>query len=302
MPKLTAAKLIGRLPAGVLTLLLFAAAAPAQYPQLPLGNEPPAGDQPLAAPSFGAAEVGGPEASNRNAAPIDRGPALGGPAISAPSLDGPTMGGPATGGPTLPQRGRSPADPSTFAAPDRAETDDAAAEELAAPDAERASQTTARQEVTVLQPTGAYAGATWLPDANLQAGGWMREIDVPPGLIDCTCEGQLPGPRRPVWRSLNKPTSPQIDPRCVVCVKEPYLDYETVTEEHRVVIHRCFESSEPFKHRGCEAGHCYEAKGTTTLRKLHTCEAKVPVKYLKPVVRYRDVYYYIPCKEDQGAM
>lgn len=289
MLTITPSRALPRTGVAVLSVLLFSAASTAQFPQVPFGDQPAGGDRPF---------------EGSNVGPLNEGPAMPDPAGMGPGAADPSAMGPSAAGPAMPGPAAPGAGPSTFAAPGQPGN----TEELAAPRGDQAGagddadNDAGRQEVTVLQPTGAYSGATWLPDASLQAGGWMREIDVPPGLIDCTCGGQLPGPRCAVWRSLNKPTDPRIDPRCVVCVKEPYLDYETVTEEHRVIIHRCFESSEPFKHRGCEAGHCYEAKGTTTLRKLHTCEAKVPVKYLKPVVRHRDVYYYIPCKEDQVTM
>ncbi|MEM8865286.1 MAG: hypothetical protein AAGF31_07020 [Planctomycetota bacterium] len=189
--------------------------------------------------------------------------------------------------------------PSTYGQPElQTPASEPASEEIAPPGGDSPTATS----VTAAQPVGSYDGQThtWLPNCNLQSSGWMQELEVPAGLIDCTCNGKAPGPRYRVWRSFVKPTDPSIDPRCVVCVKEPCLDYETVEEEYRVVIHRCFESTEPFKHTGCEGGHCYEAKGTTKLRKLHPCEAKVPVKYQKPVVRYRDVYYYIQCDCDEA--
>lgn len=187
----------------------------------------------------------------------------------------------------------------TFGAPTPADepakeaAGESSAEELEAPEPRA-------KRVTVAQPVATYdtRTGTWLPDASDQASGWLPELEVPSNLIDCTCDGQLPGPRCRVWRSFVKPSDPSLNPRCVVCVKEPYLDYETVEEELHVVLQRCFETSEPFKHKGCEGGHWYEAKGTTKLRKLHSCEAKAPVKYLKPVVRYRDVYYYIQCGDE----
>lgn len=135
----------------------------------------------------------------------------------------------------------------------------------------------------------------WLPDYNQTSTSWMRELEPPAGLIECTCDGVQPGPRVRVWRSLVKPTDPSIDQRCVACVKEPCLGYETVEEEYRAVLYRCFESTEPFKRGGCEAGQWFEETGDKRIRKLHPCEIKVPVKYQKPVVKYRDVYYYIRC-------
>ena len=147
------------------------------------------------------------------------------------------------------------------------------------------------------QPVATYDTRTggWLPDCNATSSGWMPEIEPPAGLIDCTCDGQARGPRCRLWRSYVKPADPSVDQRCVVCVKEPCIGYETIEEEERAVIYRCFQSSEPFRRHGCEGGQWYEEKGAKRIRKLHPCEIKVPIKYQKPVVKYRDVYYYIQC-------
>lgn len=169
-------------------------------------------------------------------------------------------------------------------------------EELATPASSATDAGAATQAVATYDTTT----GTWLPTKDEYTTGWMPELEIPPALIDCTCNGKLPGPRCRVWRSYAKPTDPSINQRCLVCVKEPYLAFDTVEEKLHVVINRCFETTEPFKHEGCEGGHWYQAKGSTKLRKLHPCDATVPVKYLKPVVRYRDVYYYIEC-DKSGA-
>lgn len=218
----------------------------------------------------------------------------------APMLDGMFgAGAPAPAAPPAAAPAATP--PSTFATPGLAapQPEAAGSEEIATPASEPADASSAKR-VTVAQPIASYdsRSGTWLPDRADRVSGWLPEIEVPSQLIDCTCNGQIPGPRCRVWRSFVKPTDPSLDPRCVVCVKEPYLDYQTVTEDLHVVIHRCFETSEPFNHKRCEGGQCLEAKGTTTLRKLHPCEAKVPVKYLKPIIRYRDVFYYIQCCDE----
>jgi len=159
-----------------------------------------------------------------------------------------------------------------------------------------ATPVSAAQPIASPEPVATYdtRTGTWLPDCNSQPGGWQRELEIPPHLIDCSCDGATRAGCR-IWRSFVKPTDPSVDQKCVACVKEPCLSYETVDETLRAVVHRCFETSEPFKHHGCEAGAWFEAKGTKRVRKLHPCEVKVPVRYQKPVITYRDVYYYIQC-------
>ena len=146
------------------------------------------------------------------------------------------------------------------------------------------------------QPVATYdtRTGTWLPDCDSQPGGWQPELEIPANLIDCSCDGATRSGCR-IWRSFVKPTDPAVDQKCVACVKEPCLSYEPVEETLRAVVYRCFETSEPFKHHGCEAGSWFEAKGTKRIRKLQPCEVKVPIKYRKPVITYRNVYYYIQC-------
>ncbi|MEM6329810.1 MAG: hypothetical protein AAF790_06130, partial [Planctomycetota bacterium] len=161
-------------------------------------------------------------------------------------------------------------------------------------DADSAERVTAKYAA---QPVATYDQRTggWLPSCDATSSAWMPEIEPPPAYINCACDGQAPGPRCRLWRSYAKPMDPTIDQRCVVCVKEPCIGYETVEVEERAVLYRCFESSEPFRRGGCEGGQCYEEKGSKRLRKLHPCEIRVPLKYERPVVKYRDVYYYIQC-------
>ena len=46
----------------------------------------------------------------------------------------------------------------------------------------------------------------------------------------------------------------------------------------------------------CADGRCIETRGTKTVKQLHPCKARVKLFYWKPVVEYRDVYYYINCE------
>lgn len=140
-----------------------------------------------------------------------------------------------------------------------------------------------------------YATGSWLPARDQAASGWMRELAVPQQLIDCTCNGRVPGRACRIWRSYVKPTDPSVDQNCVACVKEPCMDYETVEEVQEAVVYRCFENEEPFEQEGCESGEWFHKKGTKRIRKLYPCKVKVPIKYQKPVVTYRDVWYYIQC-------
>lgn len=145
----------------------------------------------------------------------------------------------------------------------------------------------------------------WLPVEGSEPQGWLAELQVPENLLNCKCDGKVPGECCRVWRSFQKPTHPSIDQECVSCVKEPYLSYTKVHYTVDAVVEKCFESKQPFCDKGCEDGRCIERRGTKTVRQLQPCTASVKLFYWKPIVKYRDVYYYIncePCHEGDQAI
>lgn len=136
----------------------------------------------------------------------------------------------------------------------------------------------------------------WLPVRGEEPFGWLEELAVPPGCLDCTCDGKSPGEACRVWRSFQKPTHPAIDQDCVVCVKEPVLGYVKEHYTTDAVVQKCFVSEKCFTDKECADGRCIETRGTKTVKQLHPCKARVKLFYWKPVVEYRDVYYYINCE------
>ncbi len=136
----------------------------------------------------------------------------------------------------------------------------------------------------------------WLPLGDDAPSGWLPELPIPPGCLDCTCDGKLPGKPCQLWRSFQRPTHPSIDQDCVACVKEPCLGYEKVHYTTEAVVQKCFVSEAPFKDKECADGRCIEKQGTKTVKQLHPCKTQVKLYYWKPIVEYRDVYYYISCE------
>ncbi|TWT85195.1 hypothetical protein Pla123a_00010 [Posidoniimonas polymericola] len=136
----------------------------------------------------------------------------------------------------------------------------------------------------------------WLPIRGQEPIGWLEELAVPPGCLDCTCDGKTPGEACKVWRSFQKPTHPDIAQDCVVCVKEPVLGYVKEHYTTDAVVQKCFVSEKEFTDKQCADGRCIETRGTKIVKQLHPCKAKVKLFYWKPVVEYRDVYYYINCE------
>lgn len=190
----------------------------------------------------------------------------------------------------------SEADGADEPAPTLADTDDD--REQDEPETTEADTAEAVKKITAYKQSVAefdYATGSWLPARDQASQGWQSELQVPQQLIDCNCDGRVPGRACRVWRSYVKPTDPSVDQKCVACVKEPCIDYETVEEMQQAVVYRCFETEEPFVQEGCESGEWFHKKGTKRLRKLYPCKVKVPIKYQKPVVSYRDVWYYIQC-------
>jgi hypothetical protein len=183
-------------------------------------------------------------------------------------------------------------DPSP-ARPDPAPGRGSLSEELTAPQGAAAQPTEQEasrlvQENTVENP--------WLPLCDDAPSGWLPELAIPPGCLDCTCDGKLPGKPCQVWRSFQRPTHPSIDPDCVACVKEPCLGYEKVHYTTEAVVQKCFVSEAPFKDKECADGRCIEKSGTKIVKQLHPCKTQVKLFYWKPIVEYRDVYYYISCE------
>lgn len=127
-------------------------------------------------------------------------------------------------------------------------------------------------------------------DGNLPVA--MPPLNIPSTALKCCQEDNL-GRTCEVDRYLNKPT--HLDPNCLVCVKEPYIDTETVKEQTEVVIQRCFEAKVPFKQDGCEDGTWYKKEGDKIIRRLRPCTTTVNLSYEKQVVKYRDVWYHVRC-------
>lgn len=208
----------------------------------------------------------------------------------------------------LPEMGRDPgptlADPSPSTRPGRQpEADADQPEELAVPDSAAATDPDPAEASRLVQYNASQN--PWLPTCDEELPGWLPELPVPPQCLDCKCDGATPGKACQVWRSFQKPTHPSIDQDCVVCVKEPCLGYEKVHHTVDAVVQKCFESQEKFCDRECADGRCIEKEGMKTVKQLHPCTAKVKLFYWKPVIKYRDVYYYIncePCYEGDTAV
>lgn len=135
----------------------------------------------------------------------------------------------------------------------------------------------------------------WIPYGPQTQRGRMAELPIPPQFLNCRCKGATPGAPCRVYRYFEKPTD--VDEKCLVCVKEPYLDCQPVEEKTEAVVYKCFETSEPFTDEGCEAGKWYKSSGSKQIRQLYPCNVAVVLRYKKPIVRYRDVWYYIDCRD-----
>lgn len=145
----------------------------------------------------------------------------------------------------------------------------------------------------------------WLPIGGEEPEGWMPELPIPPACLDCKCNGKLPGKPCQVWRSFQRPTHPSIDQECVICVKEPCLGYKKVHDTTEAVVQKCFISEQDYTDKECSDGRCIETRGTKIVKQLSPCKTQVKLFYWKPVVEYRDVYYYIncePCNEGDYAV
>ncbi|TWT32262.1 hypothetical protein KOR34_40240 [Posidoniimonas corsicana] len=223
-----------------------------------------------------------------------------GAALAQPLPPG-LMGGPEMGEPEVEQ----PDDLFTDPGPRGRGTDDSeggAVEELAAPaideqddsDLPSAAEPTEEEASRLVQYNSIQN--PWLPLCDDEPHGWIEELAVPPSCLDCTCHGKSPGEACKVWRSFQKPTHPDIDQDCVVCVKEPCLGYVKEHYTTDAVVQKCFVSEKCFTDKECADGRCIETRGTKTVKQLYPCKAKVKLYYLKPVVQYRDVYYYINCE------
>lgn len=175
---------------------------------------------------------------------------------------------------------------------------DGAPEELTPPEG-AANEPTEEQAQQVLGYNA--ANNPWLPVCTDQPQGWLPELPIPQQLLDCKCDGVSPGRPCRIWRSLQKPTHASVDKECVVCVKEPCLGYKKECYEVEAVVQKCFEHDEPFCDEACEEGRWIQKKGTKVVRQLHPCKAKVKLFYWKPVVEYRDVYYYISSERCHDA-
>lgn len=168
------------------------------------------------------------------------------------------------------------------------------AEELAAPRSDAASDMDEAEASRLVNYNSMQN--PWLPICDQDIPGWQPELPIPLACLDCECDGKLPGEACTLWRSFQKPTHPSIDQQCVVCVKEPCLGYEKAHYTVDAVVQKCFEHQECFRDKECADGRCIEKEGTKTVKQLHPCKAKVKLMYWKPIVKYRDVYYYINCE------
>jgi hypothetical protein len=85
------------------------------------------------------------------------------------------------------------------------------------------------------------------------------------------------------------------DPKCLICVQEPFICEKVCMEDQEVVFFRCYQKCEPYSNARCEDQRCIQEVGQRTVKKLDPCKAKIKVPIKKIAVEYRKVWICIDC-------